>query len=64
MKMNREILHSLVDIVDEREIETVYRILLKFIEEDVAAPDEIEAIRQARKEIEKGELFSHEEVWA
>lgn len=62
--MNREILHSLVDIVDEREIETVYRILLKFIEEDVAAPDEIEAIRQARKEIEKGELFSHEEVWA
>lgn len=31
--MNREILHSLVDIVDEREIE-------------------------------KGELFSHEEVWA
>lgn len=62
--MNREILHSLVDIVDERELETVYRILLKFIEEDVAAPDEIEAIRQARKEIEKGELFSHEEVWA
>lgn len=62
--MNREVLHSLVDIVDEREIETVYRILLKFIEEDVAAPDEIEAIRQARKEIEKGELFSHEEVWA
>ena len=61
--MNREILHSLVGIVDEREIETVYRILLKFIEEDVAAPDEIEAIRQARKEIEKGELFSHEEVW-
>ena len=27
-------------------------------------PDEVEAIREARQEIERGELFSHEEVWA
>jgi len=62
--MSRDTLHSLVDIVDEKEIETVYRILLKFVEEDVAAPDEVEAIRQARQEIANKELYSHEEVWA
>lgn len=61
--MSREMLHSLVEIVDEKEIETVYRILLKFVEEDAAMPDEVEAIREARQEIERGELFSHEEVW-
>lgn len=62
--MSRDALHSLIDIVDEKEIDTVYRILLKFVEEDAAAPDEVEAIRQARQEIANGELFSHEEVWA
>lgn len=62
--MSRDALHSLIDIVDEKEIDTVYRILLKFVEEDVATPDEVEAIHQARQEIANGELFSHEEVWA
>ncbi len=31
--------------------------------EDAALPDEVEAIREARQEIERGELYSHEEVW-
>ncbi len=61
--MSRETLHGLVEIVDEKEIDTVCRILLKFVEEDGATPDEIEAIREARQEIERGELYSHEEVW-
>lgn len=42
----------------------VCRILLKFVEADAATPDEVEAIREARQEIERGELFSHEDVWA
>ncbi|MCM1386797.1 MAG: hypothetical protein NC231_05690 [Bacillus sp. (in: Bacteria)] len=61
--MSRETLRSLVEIVNEKEIDTVCRILLKFIEEDAALPDEVEAIQEARQEIEKGELYSHEEVW-
>ena len=61
--MSREMLHGLVEIVSEKEIDTVCRILLKFIEEDAALPDEVEAIREARQEIERGELYSHEEVW-
>ena len=37
---------------------------IKKFEEEAAMPDEIEAIREARREIENGDLFSHEEVWA
>ena len=33
------------------------------VEEDAATPDEVEAIREARQEIERGELYSHDEVW-
>lgn len=61
--MSRDTLRSLVEIVDEKEIDMVCRILLKFVEEDAAMPDEVEAIREARQEIERGELYSHEEVW-
>ena len=61
--MSRETLRGLVEIVNEKEIDTVCRILLKFVEEDAALPDEVEAIQEARQEIEKGELYSHEEVW-
>lgn len=61
--MSRETLHGLVEIINEREIDTVCRILLKFIEEDAALPDEVEAIQEAKREIERGELYSHEEVW-
>ena len=61
--MSRETLRSLVEIVDEKEIDIVCRILLKFIDEDAALPDEVEAIQEAKQEIERGELYSHEEVW-
>ena len=50
--------------MDEKEIDTVYRILLKFVEEDEAAPDEVEAIRQAKQDIANGDLYTHEEVWS
>ena len=62
--MGRDTLHNLVEIVDEKEIETVYRILLKFVAEDAPLPDEVIAIQEARKDIVNGELFMHEEAWA
>lgn len=62
--MSRDILHNLIENVDEREIETVYRILLKFVAEDVAAPDEVEAIQKARQDIANGDLYTHDEVWS
>ena len=45
--MGRDTLHNLVEIVDEKEIETVYRILLKFVAEDAPLPDEVVAIHNS-----------------
>ena len=42
--MSRDTLRGLVEIVDEKEIDTVCRILSKFVEEDAATPDEVEAL--------------------
>ncbi len=44
--------------------EAISRGIGKLIEEDAAKPDEVEAVKEARQEIERGELFSHDEVWA
>ena len=44
--------------------EAISRGIGKLIEEDAAKPDEVEAVKEARQEIERGELFSHEDVWA
>ena len=44
--------------------EAISRGIGKLIEEDATQPDEVEAVREARQEIERGELFSHDEVWA
>jgi hypothetical protein len=44
--------------------EAISRGIGKLKEGDEAAPDEVEAIQEARQEIERGELFSHNEVWA
>jgi len=43
--------------------EAISRGIGKLKEEEPAAPDEVEAIREARQEIERGELFPHDEVW-
>ena len=34
------------------------------VAEDAAAPDEMEAIREARRDIANGDLYTQEEVWA
>lgn len=44
--MSRQELHSLIDTVNEKEIDLLYALVLKFIPSDNPLPDEIEAIRQ------------------
>lgn len=61
--MIREKLHDLVDIVDEKEIETVYKVLLKFVAEDAPQQDEIQAIATARKEIAENRIIPHNKIF-
>lgn len=61
--MSRQELHSLIDTVDEKEIDLLYALILKFIPSDNPLPDEIEAIRQGEEDYKNGDIFTHEEVW-
>ena len=61
--MSRQELHSLIDTVNEKEIDLLYALVLKFIPSDNPLPDEIESIRQGEEDYKNGDIFSHEEVW-
>jgi hypothetical protein len=61
--MGKELLVSLLDNVDEKEYDTLYRVLLKFVKSVPPLPDEVESIRSMSEEIARGEVFTHEEVW-
>ena len=62
--MGREALHSLVDRIDEGEVETVGRILMRYVAIADPLPDEVEAIRETEGEYEKGEYVSFKDVFA
>jgi hypothetical protein len=55
VSVNRQQLHALVDLVEEAGLATLYNVMIRFIPEDEATPDEIEAIEQARAEFARGE---------
>ncbi len=46
--MSREEIKYLVDMIPEKDIETIYKVLVRFVPEDDPEPDEIEAIKEAR----------------
>ncbi|MDR2861972.1 MAG: hypothetical protein LBV07_05435 [Syntrophobacterales bacterium] len=62
MSANRQQLHALVDLVDEDVLDTLYNVMIRFVPDDVATPDEIEAIEQARAEFARGEFVRHEDI--
>ena len=61
--MSRQELHTLIDTVDEKEIDFLYTLLLKFIPSDMPLADEIEVIKNGEEDYKKGNIFSHDEVW-
>lgn len=62
MNVNRQQLHQLIDIVDVNELDILYHILLKFVPEVDAAPDEVEAIAIGHAEFARGEYVSFDEI--
>ena len=53
MSVTRDTLRQLVDVVDSKDIDIVYQILVRFIPEVVPLDDEVEAIKAADKSIEQ-----------
>ena len=60
--MIREILKSLIDLIDDNDTETIFRVLVRFVPEDAPLPDEIEAIMKANQSIQTEGIISHEEI--
>ena len=60
--MTKEILKNLIDLIDEQDTETIFRILIRFVPEDVPMPDEVESITKANENIEALGTISHEEI--
>jgi hypothetical protein len=46
----RQQLHTLVDMVDESGLDTLYNVMVRFIPEVDALPDEIEALKAAESD--------------
>lgn len=62
MELTRKKLHGLVELIEENSLETLYNVMVRFIPEDEALPDELEAHYRAIKEFQNGEIFSEEDI--
>ena len=60
--MSKEMLKSLIELVPEEDIETIYKVIIKFIPEDKPLPEEIAAIEKANKSIAEHGTISHDEI--
>lgn len=58
--MSRESLKTLVDMIPEKDIETIYRVLVRFVPEEKPTADEIEAIAMAKADVSP--TVSHGEI--
>lgn len=60
--MSKEMLKGLIELVPEEDIETIYKVVVKFIPEDEPLPDEIKAIERANKSIAENGTVSHDAI--
>ena len=58
--MSKEVLKGLIDLIPDEDIETLYKVIIKFIPEVNPEADEIKAIQEARED--QSTLTSHEEI--
>ena len=62
MSATRQKLHTLVDMVEEVGLDTLYNVMIRFIPEDNALPDEIDSHAIAMEEYRRGETIRHEDI--
>ena len=49
-------------MIDDNDIDTIFRVLIRFVPEADALPDEIKAIEAANRSIAAEGTISHEEI--
>ena len=60
--MSKDTLKGLIDMIDEKDVETIFQVLIRFVPEDVPTPDEIEAIERSTKSIEEEGTIPHDAI--
>lgn len=58
----REQLAGVIDCLPETEQSLLLEIALRFLPDDIAAPDDLTEIQNARAEFAKGETIPHEAI--
>ena len=60
--MSKEMLKNLIELVPEKDIDTLYRVIIKFVPEVIPEPEALEAIRTGRKDREMNGTIPHEAI--
>ena len=60
--MSREVLKDLIDMISDNDIDTIFKVLIRFVPEDAPLPEEIEAIEKANRSIVKEGTVSHDAI--
>ena len=60
--MSREMLKNLIELVPEKDIDTLYRMIVKFVPEVIPELEELEAIKTGRKDREMNGTIPHEAI--
>lgn len=61
--MSRDSILDLARLIPDEDLDVIYRILVKFVPDDVLLPEDIIALEEAENDIKNGNLYSHDEVW-
>lgn len=60
--MGKAVLHSLIDLLNDADTDTIYRVLIKFVPEAEPAQDEVAALERAAVEIADGEVSDFDDI--
>lgn len=60
--MSKEMLKNLIERVPEKDIDTLYRVIVKFVPEVILEPEELDAIRAGREDRAVNGTIPHEAI--
>lgn len=60
--MSKEMVKGLIDLIDDSDMDTIFKVLVRFVPEESPLPDEIEAIKRANKSIAEKGTISHDAI--
>ena len=60
--MSKEMVKGLLDLIDDRDMDPMFQVLVRFVPEEAPLPDEIEAIERGNKSIAEHGTIPHDAI--